>query len=101
MTSIREGSPQIIKEAMACGCPIVTTDVGDVKKVISTIEGCYITSFNPYEIAEKIKIALEFSRKNKRTKGRKKIVELGLNNEAIVSKLMNVYESVKKKSYKK
>lgn len=100
MTSIREGSPQIIKEAMACGCPIVTTDVGDVKKVISNIEGCYITSFNPYEIAEKIKIALEFSRKNKRTKGRKKIVELGLNNEAIASKLMNVYESVKKKSYK-
>jgi glycosyltransferase involved in cell wall biosynthesis len=101
MTSIREGSPQIIKEAMACGCPIVTTDVGDVKKLITNIEGCYITNFNPNVIAEKIKIALEFSRKNKRTEGRKKIVELGLNNEAIASKLINVYESVKKKSVKK
>ena len=30
MTSISEGSPQIIKEAMACNCPIITTDVGDV-----------------------------------------------------------------------
>lgn len=39
MTSYSEGSPQIIKEAMACNCPIVSTDVGDVEQVLQNTEG--------------------------------------------------------------
>ena len=44
MTSKYEGSPNIIKEAMACNCPIVSTDVGDVKWVIGGTDGCYLIS---------------------------------------------------------
>ncbi len=50
LTSDREGSPNIIKEAMACNVPIVTTSVGDVKKVIGNTRGCKVLSVNQAEI---------------------------------------------------
>jgi glycosyltransferase involved in cell wall biosynthesis len=64
LTSYHEGSPNVIKEAMACNCPIVATDDGDIRWVIGDTEGCYITSFDPADVAEKIKMALEFSEKS-------------------------------------
>ena len=63
MTSKNEGSPQIIKEAMACNRPIISTDVGDVREVISKIEGCYISNFSPKKLAQYIDSALKFTRK--------------------------------------
>ncbi len=58
MTSLWEGSPNAIKEAMACNIPIVSTDVGDVKDVIANTKGCYISSYDPKEFAHSIKKAL-------------------------------------------
>jgi teichuronic acid biosynthesis glycosyltransferase TuaC len=94
LTSYNEGSPNIIKEAMACNCPIVATNVGDVKSVMGDTEGCYITTFEPEDVADKIKLALEYSDKKGRTKGRERIFDLGLDSETIASKIITVYEKV-------
>ena len=94
LTSIREGSPQSIKEAMACNCPIISTDVGDVRKLIGSTEGCYITSFDPADIAEKLKSALEFAAIKDRTNGRSRIVDLGLDSETIAGNILKVYEKM-------
>jgi glycosyltransferase involved in cell wall biosynthesis len=91
LTSKYEGSVNVVKEAMACNCPIVSTDVGDVKCVSGNTEGCYITSFEPTEIAEKIRKALEFKKK---TNGRQRIIDLGLDSEIIASKIRALYEAV-------
>ncbi|MBR5327704.1 MAG: glycosyltransferase family 4 protein [Paludibacteraceae bacterium] len=45
MTSFTEGSPQFIKEAVACGCPVVSTDVGDVREVIDGVSNCYLSTY--------------------------------------------------------
>ena len=91
MTSIWEGSPQIIKEAMACNCPIVSTNVGDVKWLLDGVEGCFITTNDPKDVADKIKKALNFKG---RTKGRDKLISLGLDSEHIAKKIIKVYEEV-------
>ena len=90
MTSKTEGSPQVIKEAMACGCPIVSVDVGDVAERVSGVEGCYVVSSRePAAIAEALQQALAFSGK---TNGRQRIIEMGLSNEQVAERLMAIYE---------
>ena len=92
MTSKTEGSPQVIKEAMACGCPIVSVDVGDVAERTSGLEGCYVvTSREPKDIAEALQKALAF---NGRTNGRERIIEMGLSNEQVAKQLEGIYENV-------
>ena len=90
MTSRSEGSPQFIKEAMACNCPIVSVNVGDVKEVIFGVEGCFISINNADEIAENLQKAISFGK----TAGREKIIELGLDSETTAKKIINIYKQV-------
>ena len=92
MTSKTEGSPQVVKEAMACGCPIVSVDVGDVAERTSGVEGCYVVpTREPKDIAEALQEALAFGR---RTNGRERIIEMGLSNEQVSKRLEIIYENV-------
>lgn len=93
MTSLTEGSPQVIKEAMVCGCPIVSVDVGDVKDLIDGVEGCYLAEKDPGSIADCIKRAIAFSG---RTRGRDVIIEKKLTNDIIANQILAVYRSVSK-----
>ena len=92
MTSRTEGSPQVIKEAMACGCPIVSVDVGDVAERTSGVDGCYIVpSREPKDIAAALLQAITFEG---RTNGREKIIEMGLSNGQVAEHLIEIYKQV-------
>lgn len=91
MTSHNEGSPQVIKEAMLCGTPIVSVDVGDVKDVCGSTEGTYICKATPQDIAASLNKAFIFG---KRTDGRERIIQLGLTNELVAKKVFSVYSNV-------
>jgi len=91
LTSLWEGSPNVIKEAMACNTPIVSTDVGDVREVMRKTKGCYITTFEPENVAEKIELALSFESK---TQGSENIKNL--DSRIIAKKIIELYKSILK-----
>ena len=92
MTSRTEGSPQVIKEALACGCPIVSVDVGDVAERMNGVKGCYVVpSREPKDIAAALLQAITFEGI---TNGRERIIEMGLSNEQVAKQLKEIYEAV-------
>lgn len=94
LTSDSEGSPNVIKEAMACNCPIVTTDVGDVNERLTNLDGCYVVGSGKCKeksVADAIEKALTFG---KRTEGRKRIENDKLSVELIAKRIIKLYESI-------
>ena len=99
-----EGSPQALKEAMACNCPIVATDVADIKYMLGELPGHWILEnrkgtpvdwvgdeHSAEELADLLKKALVFEG---RTHGRERIQEIGYTNEAIARKIVKIYREI-------
>lgn len=89
-----EGSPQVLKEAMACNCPIVATDVADISYLLRGVNNSYVTTFDPADVAEKIQRVIECG---ERTNGRDRINELKLDNPLVCETILGIYKEVLKK----
>ncbi len=51
VTSHAEGSPNCVKEALACARPVVSVDVGDVREVLAGIDNCAVAEATPAALA--------------------------------------------------
>jgi len=89
LTSDSEGSPTVIKEALACNLPIVSVDVGDTREVIKDATNCYICKQDPVNIAERIKLVLN---NGIRTAGRNNIKHLS--SKKIARKIIELYREI-------
>jgi glycosyltransferase involved in cell wall biosynthesis len=96
LVSDAEGSPNVVKEAMACNLPIVSVPVGDVPDIIKGTEGCFMCTQNAVDVAEKLELALLRMR---RTTGREKVMrfELGQTSRRIIQVYWNALADRKKR----
>ena len=104
LPSHSEGSPQALKEAMACNCPCLATDIADVRYLFGDEPGHWILR-NPRmtherwdgdeksldEMVELLKEALMFEG---RTNGHQRILDLELSNEQVAARIVKIYEDI-------
>ena len=90
MTSNQEGSPNIVKEALACNLPVISIDVGDVAERINGVDNCYLTTTDPNDIARKLYKVIFNSQRA--INGFEKVSLLSL--EEIAKKIIVIYNNV-------
>lgn len=86
-----EGSPQVLKEAMAYNCPVVATDVADISYLLDGVSNSYVTTFDPADVADKIQKVIA---SGERTNGRERIMQLRLTNREVAKAIKTIYENI-------
>ena len=89
-TSVWEGSPNTIKEAMACNTPIIATRVGDIPWLFGENSGNKLSDFSPINLANHI-VELISIDSRKSNFGRNRLVEINLQREQIALRLLTIY----------
>ncbi len=88
-TSMQEGSPNAVKEALACNLPVVSVPVGDVAMRIQGIEGCQLCADDsPEGVAAALERVL---RRGQRSASRERVKNL--DEKIITGQVIRIYQS--------
>jgi glycosyltransferase involved in cell wall biosynthesis len=90
VTSRSEGSPVVVKEALACNLPIVSVDVGDVAERLRGVWPSFIVERDPKQIARAL---IEVLSAKKRSNGRERVAELS--ETRIAERIRSIYSSIR------
>ena len=87
--SIAEGSPNVVKEALACNLPVVSTPVGDVQERLAGVVPSCVVSRDPSSLGRAI---VDILLTKQRSNGREMVASLGLNQ--VAEQVLAVYRTV-------
>jgi teichuronic acid biosynthesis glycosyltransferase TuaC len=88
LTSATEGSPNVVKEAMACNLPVVSVDVGDVADVVRGTRHCHVCQRDARALGAALVDVLQS--RPERSDGRERSADLDL--AVIARRLRTVYD---------
>jgi glycosyltransferase involved in cell wall biosynthesis len=91
MTSWLEGSPNVVKEALACNLPIASVEVGDTPELLAGVEGCQVCPRRPEALGEAI---VSLLKGGGRSEGRAALLEKGLDLESVADRIIELYRHV-------
>lgn len=89
LTSLHEGSPNVVKEAMACNLPLVSVPCGDVRERLENITAGGVYTYYPIDLAKGVSKVFE---KGARSNGRKELIRQGLRSPDIALSLIGIYK---------
>lgn len=91
LTSDFEGSPNSVKECMACNTSVVSTNVGNVRELLQGTKDSFVGErVNEVELAKLVIKAIDSKEKN----GRDQIIKLELDSKSVAIKLINIYKKI-------
>ena len=90
MMSFIEGSPNVVKEALACDIPVIGVQVGDVPEMLDGIEGCKVCQRDADEIGQSV---AEYLKAPTACNGREILMQRGLDLASVADRVLAIYES--------
>lgn len=99
MTSISEGSPQVVKEALSCNLPVVSVPVGDVSVITDNVPHCYVSkTHDAGELCDLVLEALEADMHGPHVIRKALIEKNTYDNHSITQRLLHNYTSTMKEN---
>lgn len=88
--SYKEGSPNIVKEALACNMSIVATESGDVLERVAGLKRVLVSDFDEKDFSKKLDHLLSTNI----IEDTRQIIQSQIDEDLIAAKIVNIYNSI-------